>query len=284
MKLRRLFGLLLIMAAAAGFIFSVVGLFEIWRYRPVVTQTVIDTLALFDQALNTTQDGLAIVGQVVQTTTVDIASLQTTTQALAQTIHDTNPMLDSLTSLTSTDFPAAVAATQTSLAAAQSSALLIDNVLATLTSIPFLQVVAYKPDVPLHTALAQVSTSLNSLTPALAMINSSLVDGKTNLDVIEIELNKISETTKGMSTALGSAQTVIDQYKTVTTQFKEQVEAMQLLAPGWMTTITWILTFILGWSLIAQVGLGVQGLDMLRGHREAIKEAMDIHVSSHMKI
>ena len=61
MKLRRLFGLLLIVAAAAGFVFSVVSLFEIWHYRPVVTQKVIDTLALFDQALNTTQDGLAIV-------------------------------------------------------------------------------------------------------------------------------------------------------------------------------------------------------------------------------
>ena len=280
MKLRRLFGLLLIVAAAAGFVFSVVGLFEIWHYRPVVTQKVIDTLALFDQALNTTQDGLAIVGQVVQTTTVDIAALQTTTQALAQTIHDTSPMLDSLASLTSTDFPAAVAATQTSLASAQSSALLIDNVLATLTSIPFLQVAAYKPDVPLHTALAQVSTGLNSLTPALATINSSLVEGKTNLGVIEIELNKISETTNGISTALGSAQTVIDRYKTVTTQFKEQIEAMQLLVPGWMTTITWILTFILGWSLIAQVGLGTQGLDMLRGHREAMKEAMAIQMSS----
>jgi hypothetical protein len=269
-KLRRLFGLLLIIAAVAGFIFSVVGLFEIWRYRPVATQKVVDTLALFDQALNTTQDGFAIVGQVVQTTTVDIASLQTTIQVLAHTIHDTNPMFDSLTSLTGVDFPAALAATQTSLASAQSSALLIDNVLATLTSIPFLQVAAYKPDVPLHTALAQVSNSLDSLTPALAMINTSLVNGKTNLGVIEIDLNKISETTQGISTALGSAQTAIDQYKTVTAQFKEQIEAMQRLAPGWLTTITWVLTFILGWLLIAQVGLGAQGLDMLRDHRKAI--------------
>ena len=270
MKLRRLFGLLLIIAAVAGFLFSVVGLFEVWHFRPVVTQKVMDTLAVFDQALNTTQDGFAIVGQVVQTTTVDIASLQTTIQVLAKTIHDTNPMLDSLTSLTGKDFPAAFAATQTSLASAQSSALLIDNVLATLTSIPFLQVTAYKPDVPLHTALAQVSTSLDSLTPALAMINSSLVDGKTNLGVIEIDLNKISETTQGISTALGSAQTAIDQYQTVTTRFKEQIDAMQLSIPGWLTTIAWVLTFILGWLLIAQIGLGIQGLDMLRGHRNPI--------------
>lgn len=269
MKPRRLFGLLLIVTAAAGFIFSAVGLIGIWRYRPVVTQKVVDTLALFDQALNTTQDGFAIVGQVVQTTTVDIASLQTTMQVLARSIHDTNPMLDSLTKLTGADFPAALAATQTSLASAQSSALLIDNVLSTLTSIPLLHMDAYKPDVPLHTALANVSTSLDSLTPALAMINSSLVNGQTNLGVIETDLNKISETTQGISSALGSAQTAIDQYKTVTARSKEQIEAMQRSAPGWTTTIAWILTFMLVWLLIAQIGLGAQGLDMLRGYRQA---------------
>ena len=198
MNLRRPIGFLLILAAAVAFIFSVVGLIEIWRYQPVVTQKVVDTLALFDQALITTQDGLTIVAQVVQTTTDDVASLQTTTRALAQTLHETNPTLESLTSLTSKDFPAAVEATQTSLASAQSSALLIDNVLATLTSIPFLPVDAYKPDVPLHTALAQVSTSLDSLTPALATITSSLVGGKTNLGVVEVELNKISDTSTGI--------------------------------------------------------------------------------------
>ena len=51
---------------------------------------------------------------------------------------------------------------------------------------------AYQPDVPLHTALAQVSDSLNTLTPALATINSSLVEGQTNLGVMETELNKIA--------------------------------------------------------------------------------------------
>ena len=266
--LRKMFGLLLVIAAVAGFIFSVVGLVEIWRYRPAVTQAVIDNLSLLDRALNTTQDGLTIVGQVVQTTTGGVASLQTTTQALALAIHDTNPVLDSLASLTSKDFPAAVGATQTSLASAQSSALLIDNVLGVLTSIPF-SPVAYKPDVPLHTALAQVSTSLNSITPSLATISTSLADGKTNLGVVEVELNNISETTKEISTSLGSAQTVIDQYKAITTQLKTRVEAIQRLAPAWMMTITWILSFVLGWLLIAQLGLGAQGLDMLRSRHEA---------------
>jgi len=267
--LKKLLGLILIIAAAAGFIFSIVGLFEIWSYQSAVTQSVTDTLGLFDQTFTTTQDGLTVVSQVVQTTSADVASLQTATQALAQTIHGTNPMLDSLGSLTKKDLPVAIDATQTSLASAQSSALLIDNVLSALTSIPLISMAPYKPDVPLHTALAQVSTSLNSIKPALASINASLVDGKTNLDVLESELNKMSETTQGIGIALTSSQTIIDQYKTVTKQLKERVEAAQSATPGLITTITWILTFLLGWLLIAQFGLCAQGLEMLRSHREA---------------
>jgi hypothetical protein len=154
--LKRIVGFLLVIAAVAGIIFSPVCLIEIWRYRPVVTKTVIDDLALGGQALGTTQGILTIVGQAVQITTSDVASLKSTTRALALAVHDTNPMLDSLISLTSKDLPAAVSATQTSLASVQNSALLIDNVLAALTSIPFSPVAAYKPDFPSGFATVEV--------------------------------------------------------------------------------------------------------------------------------
>ena len=269
MILRRLVGILLVIAAAAGIIFSLIGLVEMWRYKPVVTKTVVNNLGLCDQALSTTQDVLTIVGQVVQTTTADVASLQATTKALALAIHGANPMLDALIGLTGRDLSEAVSATQTSLASAQSSALLIDNVLAALTSIPFSPVAAYKPDVPLHTALAQVSNNLNTLIPSLDTINTSLANGKTNLGVVEDELTKISETTQGISSTLDSAQTVIDQYKTVTTQLKANVETAQRGAQTWMMAITWFLSFAFGWLMIVQLGLGVQGMDMIRGRRQA---------------
>jgi hypothetical protein len=263
--IRRILGFLLIIAAVAGIIFSLFSLVEIWRYRPVVTKTVIDNLALGDQALSTTQDVLTIVGLVVQTTSGDVDSLQATTKALALAIHNTNPILDSLISLTNKGFPAAISATQTSLASAQSSALLIDNVLAALTSFPYSPVTAYKPEVPLHTALAQVSTSLSTINPSLVTINTSLADGKTNLGVVELELTKISDTTQGISSTLASAQKVIDQYQAVTTQLKANVEAAQLSAQTWSMAIAWILSFVFGWLMIIQLGLGIQGLDLVRG-------------------
>jgi hypothetical protein len=265
MILRKMVGILLVVAALAGIIFSLAGLDGIWRYRPMLTKTVTNNLALVDQALGTTQDVLNIVGQVVQTSTGEVVSLQATTRSLAQTIQDTQPMLDSLVSLTSKDFPAAVNATQTSLASAQSSALLIDNVMASLSSLPFLSLNAYQPEVPLHTALGQVSTSLDALKPALDTIHTSLAEGRTNLGIMQVELTKITSATQGINSSLAGAQGVIDQYKAQTTQLKARVENAQIHAPGWIRAGTWILSFIFVWLLIAQLGLASQGLEMLRG-------------------
>jgi uncharacterized phage infection (PIP) family protein YhgE len=275
MIFRRLISFLFIIAAAAGILFSVVGLVAIWCYRPGVIKTATDTLAWFDQTLDTTLEGLTTAGNLLKTPTEDMASLETATQALAQTIHDTTPMLDTLINLTSNDFPAAVEATQTSLASAQGSAQLIDNVLAALSSIPLLGLDTYAPEVPLHTALAQVSKSLNTLTPSLATINTSLEDGKTNLGIVETELTRISGTIKEIRTTLGNAQTVIDQYITIIRQFKARVEAMQRAVPTWVTVISLILSVVLIWLMIIQLGLGMQGLEMLQG-RAKVGKVVDI--------
>lgn len=250
MKIRRQLGFLFVIAAVAGMIFSIIGLVQIWRYEQVVTQTVVDNLELVDQALNATQDGLTVVDDVVETTKVDVASLQTTTRALALAIHDMSSMFDSLSTLATEDFPDSIKATQTSLESAQSSALVIDNTLAVLTSLPFSPAGDYKPEVPLHTALADVSTSLDSLPASLATIDTSLDDGKVNLAVVEVELNKISDTTKDMSRALSNAQTTIGKYQAVTKQLKVRVETLQLGAPGGIKTMVWILSFILIWYLL----------------------------------
>jgi hypothetical protein len=264
MILRKLVGFLFILAAAAGMLFGILGLAGIWRYRPVVTRSVKDNLALVDQALSTTQTGLDMVGQVVQATAAEVTSMQTTIQSLAQAIHDTSPMLEALIGLTQKDFPTAISATKSSLEAAQSSALIIDKVLSALTSIPFSSV-NYNPEVPLHTALAQVSTSLDTLPASLSTISTSLEEGKTNLGALELKINDISATTQEIGTTLGSAQTIIDQYIAIANQLKARVEAAQKAAHTWITTTAWVLSFILVWMLIVQLGLGMQGLEMVKG-------------------
>jgi hypothetical protein len=267
MKPKRLLGPIFVVAAVIGIAFSVFGLVEVWRLKPTLTQSVVENLALIGQTLSTTEDGLTLVGQLVQTITTDVGSLHTTTQALAQAIHATNPMLDSLSTLAGKTLPSSIDATKTSLASAQGSALLIDNVLSALTSIPFSPVAQYKPAVPLHTALIQISTSLDEIPPSLTTINTSLISGKTNLGEVEVELTNISGTFKEISDNLDSAQKVIEQYKTTTIQIKTNVAAAQLAAPGWIAGMAWASTILLVWVLISQLSLFMQGLELLGSHR-----------------
>lgn len=263
MNLRKGMGALLITAAVAGMIFSLVGLFEVWQFHPVAQQYLDDNLALLVQTLNTTQDGLTIVEQTVQTTSQDVVSLQNATRTLAQAIHDSGPMIVSLSDLTEKDLPAAIAASQNSLASAENSAKLIDDILGTLTSIPFLPVSPYKPEVPLHTSLAQVANSLNSLPSSLATIHASLSANRTNLNKMETELNTMAETVKEISNNLDKAQKVVNQYQAITSQFKTRTEAVQQAASGWVTSLAWTLTFLLIWFSIAQLGLAIEGYDLV---------------------
>ncbi len=262
MFLRRVTGILLILAAVVGILFSLTGLVVTWRYRPVATRRATDTLTLVDKALGTTQQSLNILGQVVQGSADAVTSLQTTIQTVGQAVHDSSPMLDSLIGLTKNDFPSAISATQSSLEAAQSSAQVIDNVLAALTRFaPTL----YQPKVPLHTALAEVSASLDSLPTSLSAINTSLTSGKSKLAELELKMDEISATTQGISTTLGNAQEVITQYTTATNQLKAQVEAAQRSARGWILAFALLLSFVVVWILIAHLGLFLQGLEMVRG-------------------
>ncbi len=254
----------MVISAWIGALFCLVGLTAVWAYRPVVTDSALQNLTLIDQSLTSTESVLTTVSDMVQTTTADVNSLQVTAKALSTGIHDANPMFDSLIKLTGQDLPAAITSTETSLASAQSSALLIDNVLSALTNIPFSPVKPYKPAVPLHTALGDVSNSLNTLTPSLEAIHASLYFGKNDLATVDGELTKISQSTQDINGSLGNAQTVIADYKASVSELKNNVENTRDKLPGWLLILAWGMTVLLIWMLMAQIGWGLHGMDILR--------------------
>jgi hypothetical protein len=264
MILKRFLGMLFVIAALIGILFSLLGIATVWRVRPAINQSVVGNLVLVDQTLTTTRDALSMVGQTIQITSIDVTSLQTTTNALAQAVQESRPGFDSLVTLTGKDIPAAITATQTALASAQASALLVDNTLSVLTSIPFLPVDAYAPAVPLHTALADISSSLDSFSPSLTEIHDSLVADQETLDTMQTELANVSDSTQTVSDILSNATTTIDQYVTVTSQLKANVENAQTNAPKWIFVGCVISSFILAWFMILQLSLWLQGLELLR--------------------
>ncbi|MBN1304786.1 MAG: hypothetical protein JXA13_10160 [Anaerolineales bacterium] len=259
---RKIVGGLLCTAAAAGMIFGLIGLIQIWNVRPRVLSTLDEMLASLDLTLEAAEEGLTLLDQMLVTTSENIIYLKAGVDALAEGIHDSGPMLEALTILTSEDLPESIAATQTSLASAQKSARLIDDTLSALSKIPLLPIKAYQPETPLSTSLKEVSASLDPLPESLAAIETSTKDIQENLETVEKELTRLSDSIAKIEKDLTNAGEIIDQYQASTSLLTVRVEKARETAARWVNSITWGLTFLLVWFLIAQVGLLVQGLEM----------------------
>ncbi len=60
------------------------------------------------------------------------------------------------------------------------------------------------------------------------------------------------------------AQNVVDNYQIAVNGAKFQLENIQQNGPTWITVTTVVMTIILVWLAIAQVGLLLQGAELIR--------------------
>jgi RimJ/RimL family protein N-acetyltransferase len=261
---KRLLGIVFIVASAAGIVVCLFAIFQTWRIRSVYAEGAAENLKLLGDTIDATQNGLVVVEDVLQTTAADLKLVRTSIQTLTLAIEDTNVILGSLADLTGTDLPASITAAQTSLASAQTSAQLIDNMLAGLARIPLLGLGAYQPEVPLSVALGDLSTSLDPLTPSLENVSAGLNGARANLGSLADQLETSGETTEAIDTALRDAEGVIADYQAILATLSPQIDSARLAAPGWFSIAAWVVTLLLGMLLFAQIGLLERGLALAR--------------------
>lgn len=263
-KYRRMLGYIFFNAAVVGTLFCLLGIIQVWRIHAAALSAAANTYEVVGETLDTTREGLSAIDLMVQSTTENVGIFQTTIQTITLSINDSNTVLDSLTLLTSTDLPAALSATQTSLESAQTSARLIDNMLGGLARLPLLGLDAYQPEVPLGTAIGEISESLEPLSPNMISISETLDGAGDNLDNLETELGNVSETTQQLVKALEDGQAVINDYQEIITDLETRIEGIETATPAAIRSIAWLLTFFLVSLLFAQIGLGERGVALIR--------------------
>ncbi len=265
--INRIIGITLIAAAATGMFISLYALTGMWRIKKPVEATLVKNLETAATTLEATDDGLSIANQFLDSTSASIMAFETTVETLAKSIDDTGPFLDSLSTLMADDLPNTIASTQTSLLAAQSSARIIDNVLRSVTSIPFFPGDPYNPPVPLHVALAQVSDSLEGLPESLSAMEGSLDTTNDNLGTIKVEVERMAKDISQINDTLTEAKKVVTQYQTVVSDLQSSVKVMRARLPRWINSLAGTFSIVLLWLAITQVGLLVQGFELLGYYR-----------------
>ena len=261
--LRKLTGVLLLVTAVVGVLLCLAGLLIVWVYRPLITANIRANVALTRSTLETTATGLTIADQSLQSSIDSIGALQATIQTTSDTIQASTPLVDSMATLTSKDLPDTYISTQAALLAAQESAKIIDQVLKTLNSLPFVSPNLYNPPVPLNVALAQISISMRNIPGSLAIMQASLDTASQNMAAIQASTTLMASDISSIQTSLENAKTVVEQYQVVISDLQGRAEYVEQRLPAWINIGYILITIFLLWAGITQIGLFLQGWSLL---------------------
>lgn len=260
---RRIAGVIAILLAVSSIIFSLFLLVRLWQIQDPLEENLISVFLLFSETFTTTHESLDLINDTLDNALQNITGLQDAMLAMAQTLNDTGSLIDDLNSLVDKDLPLTISTTQISLESAGASAAVIDDVMTTLSRIPLLNL-TYEPETPLNIALDEVSSSLDNIPNSLESLSMDLSKTQESLEDFEGEIIDLAEELDLVGENIRETQVVIDQYLTQVDQFQDRTDAISDALPGWLNRVSWLITFILIWLLVIQIGFLLQGISLLR--------------------
>jgi ABC-type transporter Mla subunit MlaD len=262
--IRRSAAALLILTAGLGLLFSAAGILVIWQVNQPLTDNLLSGLDLTLETLRATRSGLETAQASLESAAGSLESLQNTLQATGLALDTSLPAIQTAADLVGEELPNTLAATQTSLASAQATARLIDDVLRLVSAVPFFGGPGYNPDVPLSESLGRISRSLSALPQALTGMQTNLEILGDNLATIQANLAAVSGQTAQIEASLQATQQTFDHYLETTHKLIERLVSLRRGLPGWIDLLAWGGSLFLAWLGVAQIGLLLQGAEMLR--------------------
>jgi hypothetical protein len=261
----RIIGLLLLIAAIGGLIFSIAGLVLIWQYKPAITEGLVNGMELLGSTLETTAQAMEVTQQSVSAAVDMIGALQTTIETTSKTLESTGPMVDSITELMAESLPNTIQSVETSLKTAQQSAQVIDSVLSALEAAPLINI-GYNPETPLHEALGQVADNLKDMPMMFLNMKEELETTGNNVQTIGTDMAVMAKTIGQMQSIVAQYENVVGGYQASLAQLQRQIDAVAANIPAIVNALVWGLTIFLIWMAIAQIGLFTQGWEWLSGN------------------
>jgi len=264
-NIKRLFGMLLVLVGTLSLVFSLYCAAQVWRLRLPFQEGLLNGLELVDTILEATTGALELAHDSLDAASSSADTLAASVETLGKSLQDTAPLLGTLATLVGEDFPQTIATAKTSLDSAQTSARLIDGVLRALT---FFNRDLYNPPVPLHTALGQVSSSLDGLPESFATMEASLVATNHNLTLVEDDVTHIAADVELINTNLKAAKEVIAQYQQVLANIQPEIGKLESMIPRWVSWLAYAGVFIFTWLGFAQISLILRGWELAFGQRK----------------
>jgi len=277
-SIRRLLGILVMIAGVLGLILSLAGLVTIWVFKPQITSSLSSTIGTLDSSITTSKDVMDITGEALGATVTSVDALSTMLGTTALTVQDTKPVFTQLNSVMGDTLPQTMEDATSSLIAAQEAAKVLEasmksfeNFQMLASSNPLLAMMFVQPEKsvvpakPLAESLGDLAKNLVDLPKTFNDMSTNLDKADNNLDLIQTNLSTMSESVSLISKSLGEYKSMIGESKSSMDNLQTLLTSTKNNLPTVLNIAVTILTLFFLWLLAVQVVILSQGLELFHG-------------------
>jgi hypothetical protein len=276
--LRRILGILVMLAGVLGLVLSVAGLVGIWMLKPTIAATIDNTITMLNSAVSTSQQAMQIAGDALEGTVKSVEALSTMLNATATSLQDTQPMLDQLKMFMGEKLPDTMDSAVTSLRAAQRGAAIADSAIKSLdtfrfmlSAVPFVgsaiekPTQAYDPDTSLSDSLGDLADGLEGLPPMFIDMSNNLDTADDNLTTVQTSLTTMSSSVGLISGSLSQYQAMVSQSQSSMGNLTAMLSNLQANLNTILNSVALVFSLFFVWLLAAQVVILSQGWELYQG-------------------
>ncbi len=220
---KKILGVVMLLVAVIGLAISAFGIVTSRELFEDIALRLDNTLSLAADSLDTVTDTLILTKTTVSQVESSLETVGDTALELSQTIDNTQPLMNQITTVSTQELPDSLEAVQASIPDIAEAAGAIDDTLRLLDSfavdrqifgvpIQFDLGVDYDPDAALDETVTQLGTSLDGIPDSLRGLEVNMSAVSQNLDNIGGNVLTISEDLESINQSVGEVEPLIDDY------------------------------------------------------------------------
>ncbi len=276
--LRRVLGVLVMLAGVLGLVLSLAGLAGVWLLKPTIAVYAGSTLDTLHESVVISQDVMDTTHEALGATIDSVDALSAMLGTTAATVEDTQPVLAGFDTMMSTTLPATMRAATDSLYTAQEAARVLETTIQQLDAFRFLLAAtpmigdmvpqtgeAYLPEKPLADSLGELAANLEGLPATFSEMSDSLSETDEQLASVQENLVTMSDSVALISSSLGEYQQMVGQSKSSMDNLTSILTGLQTNLPAILNGGAIALSLFFAWLLAAQVVIFSQGWELYQG-------------------
>jgi hypothetical protein len=250
---RRIVAAIVIALSVLMLALSVVGIVGTWVARARLSSSILGVLTAVETRLDTVDQGLDRADAVLTEARDEVAAVQESVEALGADVEQNKPVVTVISNTMGAELAPLVNTTREVVRTAREAVVAVNSTVEALNAMPFVSVPAPELAVlnKLSDDLAALEATVQETRVAIDRRRSELVRG-----TVSVVIAPIAKIDRGLE----GAQATVGQYVRQVAEVQARVAAAKSAISSGLTMTAVVITLVLLWAALSQVGLLVHGL------------------------